>query len=520
MRRFLCFSIAALFLFSVSVLAGIYQFKMPKIKGMPNKAKIVLTTFRGEIIPGLRSITEDFKKLTGISVEIAAVDQLRFPDWLKCQFISEDPPAVILNEFTTGGQDLSIVYGTAGMLVKFDNYLNIPNPFNPEDKRWFDDFSSNLMTESIDKQSGHYFCLPYTKFVVGFFYNKDKYKKYGLTPPKTWAEFMHNCKVIKNHGDTALITSLVYGDAQNIWWVPSLLMKPLFLSRIPEVNLIHKPGWKYDVNNKKTIEGERIEVSERIVAFKKGIIDPLKSPEYREFARLMKEFSKLWRDDFMSVDGTRLYKYFAQGQSVHFMNGTWFLPILADLQKSLSKISPESDFEWGVFPFPELTSASTDIPILASIQNQGLRATLMVTKNKKEPWREKAGVLFVQYITSPKIAQKILDKSILYDISAIVGVEPKPEIKPFMGNKEYAEISLASYSGWDGLSTELYVKTWLAFLSGKITMDEYLKESSKFQWESLMRRAIEEKRRGTLKTEFIKKELGEKELKEILRDAN
>jgi multiple sugar transport system substrate-binding protein len=48
--------------------------------------------------------------------------------------------------------------------------------------------------------------VPYTYYQWGIYYNKDVYKKAGVTEPKNWAEFIANCEKIKAAGADCLTT--------------------------------------------------------------------------------------------------------------------------------------------------------------------------------------------------------------------------------------------------------------------------------------------------------------------------
>jgi multiple sugar transport system substrate-binding protein len=48
--------------------------------------------------------------------------------------------------------------------------------------------------------------VPYTYYQWGIYYNKDVYKKAGVTEPKNWAEFVANCEKIKAAGADCLTT--------------------------------------------------------------------------------------------------------------------------------------------------------------------------------------------------------------------------------------------------------------------------------------------------------------------------
>jgi multiple sugar transport system substrate-binding protein len=48
--------------------------------------------------------------------------------------------------------------------------------------------------------------VPYTYYQWGIYYNKDAYKKAGVTEPKTWTEFIANCEKFKAAGIDCLTT--------------------------------------------------------------------------------------------------------------------------------------------------------------------------------------------------------------------------------------------------------------------------------------------------------------------------
>jgi multiple sugar transport system substrate-binding protein len=49
---------------------------------------------------------------------------------------------------------------------------------------------------------GKQYCVPLNVAYWGMFYNKHVFSKYGLTPPSTWAQFIHVAQVLKSHGQT------------------------------------------------------------------------------------------------------------------------------------------------------------------------------------------------------------------------------------------------------------------------------------------------------------------------------
>jgi multiple sugar transport system substrate-binding protein len=72
------------------------------------------------------------------------------------------------------------------------------------DKEGFNDtLKSAAASMTID---GKKWGVPYTYYQWGIYYNKDVYKKTGVSEPKTWAEFVANCEKFKAAGVDCLTT--------------------------------------------------------------------------------------------------------------------------------------------------------------------------------------------------------------------------------------------------------------------------------------------------------------------------
>lgn len=57
---------------------------------------------------------------------------------------------------------------------------------------------------SSAKYKGKTYGVPFAIQTMEVFYNKDIFKKYHLSVPKTWSDFIHICKVLKSHNETPL----------------------------------------------------------------------------------------------------------------------------------------------------------------------------------------------------------------------------------------------------------------------------------------------------------------------------
>jgi raffinose/stachyose/melibiose transport system substrate-binding protein len=92
---------------------------------------------------------------------------------------------------------------TAGQLANLDPYA--------EAYGWRDRFPESVLklssysTDGKSFGSGSLFGLPQVGEVVGFYYNKAKLQKLGLTVPTTWAELEAQLPTIKSGGETPLV---------------------------------------------------------------------------------------------------------------------------------------------------------------------------------------------------------------------------------------------------------------------------------------------------------------------------
>jgi multiple sugar transport system substrate-binding protein len=80
--------------------------------------------------------------------------------------------------------------------------------FEPVDDVWAaNDLDAQLKSAAASMtMDGKKWGVPYTYYQWGIYYNKDVYKKVGVTEPKNWAEFVANCEKFKAAGIDCLTT--------------------------------------------------------------------------------------------------------------------------------------------------------------------------------------------------------------------------------------------------------------------------------------------------------------------------
>ena len=140
---------------------------------------------------GMDAVMELAEETLGITIEKVIVPEGEDLDnWLKTNLASGSAPDII--SYNTGAQLKSL--NPSEYFADLSGY----------------DFVDNLDGSFIEAASvdGKLYGVPAGSSQAGaIFYNKAIYEEYGLEIPKTWDEFIANCDVLKEAGETAIIGS-------------------------------------------------------------------------------------------------------------------------------------------------------------------------------------------------------------------------------------------------------------------------------------------------------------------------
>ena len=498
------FKFLLILLTTFSMFAGSFEVfaKKYKIEGMPKNPKIVFATLFGQALSGIRYAAKKFYEDTGITVSVQGMPYYSHKMWIESQFLSQAPPAMMLID---GAGELVTTYGAQGLLMPFGKLLDEKNPFSGNDKPWRDEFKYVPLAAAVDL-NGNYYCIPYTSYAVAFLYNEKFTKKYDVTPPKTWKEFVENGVKVKKMGGIAYGIALRTSDAQ-VDWISDIILGCLMRSKIPKINLVHAPGWKFNPFDPDSTKGEKISLSERIVAFNNGIIDPAIAPAYKVCMKMLKNFSRMWCNDYMGLTGAEVFNMFTRGNSTYYFEGTWGLNQITMTQKIFKTINPEKHFTWDAFPFPPITKETTELVTAGGVnQNTNMRGRIIIPKQKNK-WIQETAILFAQYITTPEMCAKVFKHSQLFDLPVIKGVKGKPGTDALIADNKFASIlPFVELWGYDTEARVHYETLNQEYFSDRIDMDTYLKRISLNQKASLKR--LVRLYYKQLNFDFLKKELG------------
>lgn len=107
-------------------------------------------------------------------------------------------------------------YNLLDMALAKDTVLDL-TPYLNSDESWKNLF--DMRTLDFNSRNGKIYALPDETQVIGYFYNKEMYKKAGISSPATtWDEFFSDCDKLKAVGITPLSM-----DTEDSAWITSLL---------------------------------------------------------------------------------------------------------------------------------------------------------------------------------------------------------------------------------------------------------------------------------------------------------
>jgi ABC-type glycerol-3-phosphate transport system substrate-binding protein len=450
--------------------------------------EISMATFYREIIDTWREVAKDFEAETGIRVNVMAAPYSGWQMWVRTQFLGRMQPELLVVESGMAEQ-----YGQAGLALRLNDHL--AEPWGDSDEPWSSRFSRSAIKESYDA-AGDIWAAPCTMYGIGVFYDRTTYDQLGLKPPATWEQWMANCKVLKDADKTPLAFAIKPSDAQTVWIQQSML-DAMLVDQVAKVDLR---------DNSTTLGIGRIDLTERIIAFERGLIDPLKQPAFRRTVSMLDASIPYWRPDYLGLDGEQVFKLFAGRKCVHTINGTWYMLELNHLFANMSAADSGLVFDWSTFPLPAADGMDTVAPI------SGTRAYLMITK-QDDPAREQAALRWLRYLTRPEVAQKIWDHSGLYDLPALNGVHGQPEAEALRPKGELP-IRQASIDGYDQLSRHNFWVLSQRRIAGSIDIDEFLSLLSDEHRDALIR--LSHANADRIDRDLMEAELGTETMREWL----
>lgn len=220
-----------------------------------------------------------------------------------------------------------------------------------EENKWKDvlDPATIKMQEMLF--DGNMYALPIEHTVMGVFYRKDLYEKYGLKVPTTFEEFENNCKVLQENGIVPIGNAGKVPAVTNRWFDGFLEMRCG-----PELH-------------DKLLTGEA----------------PINSPEVVAALEDLKKLSGYFQNGHLSAEESEVYMLLYPGKAAHFYTATWQADTFENQEQSVD--------DYGYFRFPSgqtpsrSNSFSYGVYVNASSPNKDLAEDFLKICASLEPYK-------------------------------------------------------------------------------------------------------------------------------------
>ncbi len=216
-----------------------------------------------------------------------------FAQQLDAKIASGELPDIIIGK----AQDVSTYYDT-GILGEFDrkNYIAVSDEF--------------LECTTVDE---NLYGIPYNLFYQGVIYNKNMFWRYGIEPPKTYAEMDKIVQQLKEIGITPFASHFY-----DPWYTGNILMQ----FQMNEA-FYKNPNWGNDIKLQK--------------------VDVNSSKEFNTSINRVKFiYDNSWKESIQISQSECLSRY-ANEEAAMFLTGSWSI-------QDIYSINPKMQF--GIFPFP------------------------------------------------------------------------------------------------------------------------------------------------------------------------
>ncbi|HLW60634.1 MAG TPA: ABC transporter substrate-binding protein [bacterium] len=216
--------------------------------------------------------------------------------------------------------------------VALDPYLEQPNRYVSGNRRWRDLIQPpHLLDQGMYLDNKTYvFATEYADWAI--FYNKDLFKKVGVTPPATWADLMAVSRKMADAGHPAFGLAGLRRAIQPFGTVVESMLWAGAFKHGPDDPYVMSP-----LDFCRAVKAGRYsKTAERT----------------RQAWQLIKDFSQFWARGTLTATE---FRAFTSGNTAMWYDNTGYA---ISMQKTVGK-----DFEVGIFPIPPITKPSSPLAI-------------------------------------------------------------------------------------------------------------------------------------------------------------
>lgn len=378
--------------------------------------------------------------------------------WIQTMLAGDTAPEVFFGQHREAYK-----WQKSELIVPIDEYLDMPNPYVEGNKKWRDIFPDWVL--AINKApDGKQYTVNGDLVTTGIFYNKDIFQELGLTVPKTWQDLMVVASKLDESGYIPMSWS---GSNIGLYiFIGRLIFYPLYAPLVEQFDLIpeEKPG--------------TVTQKEMALGWKLG--ETADSDRYRTVLRLQKEFSKYWSPGWLGMDTPAAYDQFITGKAGMYLDGSWNIkPVQLD---------PYREFEWGIFPFPPVTTKTTSYAsepgVLQGLTLGGPTAAFqfLVASTARDKGLLEEAIDFLMFLSAPQNAGPLITDLGSF-MPSIKGAEVSEDLKSVFFSSEEAHFMEGVWPlEFFEMSTEARdrcMKVWQSYMGDQISLDELIAEYTK-----------------------------------------
>lgn len=396
-------------------------------------------TFQGTITmyaatygpPDSQTQVKGTKLIPATKLKAIAAQYEKLHPGVKIQFIHSLPAGQNYNTYVrtkaSGGQLPDIIWEQwyyadsslpEGTLTDLAPYLKKPDAY-VQGKNWGDVLNKEIMSETSAPNGANYI-INGDYVGQGLYYNKDAFQKAGITTlPKTWSEFIDDCKKLKAAGYTPVAwdSSSTPTGIDRLTWLSRMFYTNFYANQWDQMRYTGTPA---------------ITDEDEVIAIKNGVYGP-SNKKWMAMWPMIKQFSQYWQKDATGSDsnGVGPQLAFLTGKVGMYFDGSW-------AARQIKSANP--NFKWGSFadPIPDqaATSYATNFNSSAAVGGPSSAFQYGISSQKADnsmtPAKLKACIDWMQYITTPKHDEEIVNELGEY-VPTVVGATPVAALKN-MGN--------------------------------------------------------------------------------------
>ncbi len=406
-------------------------------------------------IRAIRDIADEYEALhPDVNIEFIKVPEAQGREsWLQARMMAKDAPDVFWLNF-----DMTWNNYQKGWFKDLTPYLKRPNPYVEGNERWEDMFVEGIL-DAVRAPDGRIYDIAADGVGVGVYYNKSIFAEVGAKTPNTWSEFTDVQKRIQEAGYTPFV---IQAGPNNVYmhWVDGIVQSQLIYDTFHQ--------WDRDDNG-------FVDIPEVCLAVDEGAYPDVEL--MKEMWQLIKDWSQYWPRGFTSdID---VLQTFAAGQGAMMLEGSWALEMIKGL---------EPDFEVGVFQLPvvtkDLISEASEVP--SRIYGPWGPGQWIIPGYLPDD-RTEMVIDWLMFLAKPENIARLANDhgGAIPNITAAADAV-SPELSGFMEDIP-TQVIQGFTSVIDNTFADRYYSTMQLYLSGTISLDQFIEQSVRYYKEGARR---------------------------------